>query len=94
MKRPTKDSVCDKAIPATFRSRLRDPFHRNSPGNITTASSSDDAQPDAKKVPGSLCVSDVISRYRPVIERVVLDGLVGIAEDKLQDDVLVASIFK
>ncbi|WP_312629042.1 hypothetical protein [Scandinavium sp.] len=37
--------------------------------------------------------SATITRYRPVIERVVLEGLVGIAEDKLQDDELIADLF-
>lgn len=93
MKRPTKDSSRGNAISATFRSGLSAPFHRRVADDTAAALSCNQPETDDEKLPVSSRVNDVISRYRPVIERVVLDGLVGIAEDKLQDDVLVASIF-
>lgn len=38
-------------------------------------------------------INAVILRYRPAIERVVLEELVNIAENRLQDDVLIAGLF-
>ncbi|EEW7592485.1 hypothetical protein ACRW16_15710 [Escherichia coli] len=87
-----EDKPEERGARNSIRERLKSPFGRkrekiSDTANVDTAKTQEETDSSTSRF------SEVISRYRPVIERVVLDGLVGIAEDKLQDDVLIASIF-
>ncbi|MEO3991378.1 hypothetical protein [Pseudocitrobacter cyperus] len=50
-----------------------------------------DAIVETESVPSHF--SEAVSRYRPAIERVVLNGLIDVAESKLRDEIFLMSLF-
>ncbi|QWT39188.1 hypothetical protein [Dickeya dadantii] len=61
----------------------------NEISSISNASSQDDIahQPSAKSDSG------LSSKYKLMLQQVIVNGLIGIAEDKLNDDVFIESVF-
>ncbi|MGO3397328.1 MAG: hypothetical protein ACTINL_12600 [Serratia proteamaculans] len=86
------DSLHDETTNANntgLRDRFKNPFRRKekmAPGTeIPTIESTNDLPPSR--------IKNVIARYRPMIEQLVLEGLIGVAEEKLLNDELVTDVF-
>lgn len=56
------------------------------------AENTDAAFPDNGNISGDESASSGFAKYKPLLENIVINGLLNIAEDKLNDDVFVESV--
>lgn len=100
MEEEPEDSAVTESSPVRMVDRIKQLAHRRKSTDLASESGAvadNEIPPDSDVIVETESVpshfSEAVSRYRPAIERVVLNGLIDVAESKLRDEIFLMSLF-
>ncbi|MBE0131173.1 hypothetical protein [Citrobacter amalonaticus] len=100
MEEEPEDSAVTESSPVRIVDKIKHLAHRRKstdPVSESVTVADNETPPDSDVIVETESVpshfSEAVSRYRPAIERVVLNGLIDVAESKLRDEIFLMSLF-